>query len=143
MGVNRIIRKTVLPCLFFGKTKATPPVVEALSENVDQESQIGTSESNDVRTGEVLKVHVRERSGGGFPNADHVWNLSEERRDRKQAQDVVYKSRLKGLVNDLKVTDKRLLLCAKITGAWLSVRVATVSGTVLSGTECRNFLYAC
>ena len=61
--------------------------------------------------------------GGAFSNADHLRTLSEERRDGKKDQDVAYKSRLKGLVSNLKGTDKHLLLRAKITGAWLIIRV--------------------
>ena len=50
-------------------------------------------------------------------------------------QDAAYESKLKGLVSNLKGTAKPLLLSAKITGAWLSVRGTKVSGTVLSATE--------
>ena len=81
--------------------------------------------------------------GGALSNADHLCTLSEERRDGKKDQDVVHKSILKGLVHNFKGTDKRLLLRAKSSGAWLSVRVTTVSGTVLSSTEFQDFLYAC
>ena len=55
--------------------------------------------------------------GGGFSNDDHLRTLIEEQRDGKEAWDVAYESRVKGLVSDLKVTDKRLILRAKITGA--------------------------
>ena len=81
--------------------------------------------------------------GGSLSNADHLKTLSEEHRDRKKYRDVAKKYRLKGLVQDLKGTDKRLLLRAKSTGAWLSIRATTVSGTVLSTTEFRDILYAC
>ena len=46
----------------------------------------------------------------------------------------MYKSKLKDLVSDLKGNNKKLLLQAKSTGAWLSVRGSTVSGIVLSAT---------
>ena len=59
--------------------------------------------------------------GGALSNADHLYTLSEERRDGKKDQDVVHKSILKGLVQNFKGTDKRLLLRAKSTGAWMSV----------------------
>ena len=72
--------------------------------------------------------------GGGFSNADHFRTLSKEQRDGKESWDVAYESRLKGLVSNLKGTYKRLLIRAKITGAWLRVRGITVSGTVLSAT---------
>ena len=73
--------------------------------------------------------------GGKFSNVDHLWTLSEERRDGKEALDVAYESILKGLVSDLKGIDKRLLLHAKIKGTWLSVHGTTVSGTVLSAMD--------
>ena len=71
---------------------------------------------------------------GEFSNADHLRTLSEEKRDGKESWDVVYEYRLKGLIRNLKGNDKRLLLRAKIKGAWLSVRGTTVSVTVLSAT---------
>ena len=77
--------------------------------------------------------------GGAFSNADHLRTLSEERRDGKKSGNVAYISRLKGLVSDLKGTDKPLLLRAKIIGAWLSLRGSTVLGTVLSATEFWDF----
>ena len=51
----------------------------------------------------------------------------------------MYESRLKGLVSNLKGTEKRLLLRAKSTGAWLSVCGTKVSGTVLSTTDFWDF----
>ena len=80
--------------------------------------------------------------GGAFSNADYLRTLSEERRYRKKDQDVAYESRLKGLVRDLKGNDKHLLLRANSTGTWLSLHSTTVSGTVLSATEFRDFLCA-
>ena len=81
--------------------------------------------------------------GGEFSSVVHVRTLSEERRDRKESQDVAYLSRIKGLVSNLKGTNNRLLLHAKSTGPWLRVRGTTVSGTVLSATEFRDFLCLC
>ena len=51
--------------------------------------------------------------GGEFSNADHICTLSEERSDRNKDRDAAYKTKLNGLVSDLKVTDKRLILRAK------------------------------
>ena len=83
---------------------------------------------------------VRAVTGGGaFSNADHRRTISEERCDRKKDRDDSYETKIKGLVRYLQVNDKRLLLRAKSTGAWLSVRGTTVSGTVLSATEFRGF----
>ena len=86
---------------------------------------------------------VQDVTGGGASsNADHLRTLCEERRDNKKDLDAVFETKLKGLFRDLKGTDKRLILRAKSTGAWLSVRSTTVSGTVLSATEFWDFLCA-
>ena len=78
---------------------------------------------------------VRAGTGGGeLSNADHLTILSKDKRDGKKARDVAYKSILKGLVISLQGTNKYLLLRARSTGAWLSVRGTAVSGTVLSST---------
>ena len=64
--------------------------------------------------------------GGAFSNAEHLRTLSEEQRDRKKDRDAMYKYKLKGLVINMKGTGKRLLIRAKIAGAWLSVSGTTV-----------------
>ena len=79
---------------------------------------------------------------GGFSNANHLQTLNEKQRDGKEAWYIAYKYRLKGLVSNLKGTVKPLLLCAKSTGIWLTVRGTTVPGTVLSATEFLDFLCA-
>ena len=54
---------------------------------------------------------VRAVTGGGaFSNVDHLRTLSEEQRDRKKDRDVAHKYRLKGLVYNIKGTDKFLLI---------------------------------
>ena len=79
---------------------------------------------------------VRAVTGGGaFSNSEHLRILSEERRERKKDRDVAYESELKGLLRDLKGTEKSLLLSSKRTGAWLRVRVTTVSGTLISAKK--------
>ena len=77
--------------------------------------------------------------GDAFSNADHLWTLSEEQRDDKKDRDAAYESKLKGLLNDLKGTNKRLLLRAKSTGVWMSAHGTIVPGTVLSATEFWGF----
>ena len=81
--------------------------------------------------------------GGGFSNVDHLWTVSEERRERNKCGDVAYKSRLKGLVSYHQGTDKHILIRANSTGSWMSLRGTTVSGTLLSATKSRDFLCAC
>ena len=70
--------------------------------------------------------------GESISSSAHLRTISEEIRDGKKDRDAAYESKLKVLVRYLKGTDKRLLLCAKSTGACLKVRGTTVSGTVLS-----------
>ena len=109
--------------------------------NTFQEIRTGTPESIDVSTVEVLSSQrgsaelVRAVTGGGaFSNANHLRTLSEKRRYGNKYRDAAYETKLKGLVRNLKGTDKRLILRDKITGAWLSVHSTTVSGTFLSAT---------
>ena len=75
------------------------------------------------------------QGGGAFSNADHLRTLGEERCDGKKDQEVVNKNKLKVLVQDLKFTNRLLIIRAKSMGAWLSVCGTTVSGTVLSTME--------
>ena len=87
---------------------------------------------------------IRAVTGGGaFSNADHLRTIGEERRDGQKDWEVANKNKLKGLVQYLKGTNRRLILRAKITGAWMSAHGTTVSGTVLSAMEFRDFLCAC
>ena len=86
---------------------------------------------------------IRAMAGvGEFSNANHLHTLGEERREVQKYQEATNETKLKGLVGDLKVTDRRPIPSAKSTGAWLSVRITKVSGTVLSATEFRDFLCA-
>ena len=78
---------------------------------------------------------IRSTKGGGFYNADHLQTLREKRRDIKKDREAPYKTKLKGLVCNLKGTDKPLILCAKCIGASISVRGTTVSVTVLYAIE--------
>ena len=142
-----MISENSLPRLFFGNTKTLSPVVGSLSTMPDKKAGLGilnpvTSAQEKYLGSTRGSVElVRAVTGGGeFSNANHLWTISEERRDGKKAWDIAYKSRLKVLVSDLQGTDKRLLLRAKSTGAWLSVHGTTVSVTVLSATEFQDFL---
>ena len=124
---------------FLRKDKSLSPVIGALSTMQVRKSELGllipvtSAQENHLSSTRGSAELARAVTGGGkFSNANHLRTLSEDRRDGKESWDVAYKSRLKGLVSDLKGTDKHLLLRAKITGAWLSVRGTAVSGTVLS-----------
>ena len=86
---------------------------------------------------ELIRAMMGRRA---FFNDNQILTLGEERRDGKKYQEVANKTKLKGLVRDLNGTDRRLILRAKITGAWTSIRGTTVSGTVFSATEFWDFL---
>ena len=110
-GVEKIIRETFLPCLFFGKTKTISPVVGALSTMPVKKAVLGllnsvTSSQEEylISTWGSVELVRAVTGGGAFSNADHLRTLSEERRDGKKDRDVVYESRLKGLVSNLKGT---------------------------------------
>ena len=90
----------------------------------------------------IVELVQTVMGGGALFNDDHLRTCIEEQRDGKKAWDVAYTSKLKGLLRDIKGTDKRLV-CAKSTCAWLIVRGTTVSGTVLSATEFLDLLCAC
>ena len=147
VGVEKMICENFLSRLFFGKTKTLYPVVGDIFTMPVRKNILGLL--NTVTSSQVKHLSSTRGSteqtravtgGGGFSNADHLWTLNEERRDGKEYWDVAYESILKSLVSDIKGTDNILLLRSKSTGAWLSVRGTTVSGTVLSATEFRDFL---
>ena len=70
---------------------------------------------------------------GKFSNSDHLLLLREERCDKK-IRDDVKNSKLKELVKYIDVNNRRLILHAKIRGAWKNVQVNTINGTVLAAT---------
>ena len=57
----------------------------------------------------------------------------------KKLWDEANVAKLKGLVDDLKATDLRLILCAKNTGSWMNVRGTMVTGILLVATKFRGF----
>ena len=61
---------------------------------------------------------------------------------RPKIQDDANDTKLKGRVKDLEALDRRLILCAKNTGSWLTVHRSTVTGTVLAAAQFRFFLCA-
>ena len=86
---------------------------------------------------------VQDVTGGGaISNANHIRTLGEEIRDGKKDRESTYKTKIKGLFRNLKGIQKCLILRSKSTGAQLSVRGTTVSGTVLFATEFWYFLCA-
>ena len=93
-----------------------------------------------------MRKHVTDLSRGGGRVIFQRWPPTDARRRkvwRSEKPGIANETKLKGLVRDLKGTHRHLILRSKSTGAWLSVRGTTVSGTILSDTEFWNFLCAC
>ena len=141
-----MICETFLPCLLFRKKKTLFPVVGALSTMMFRKAglvllnPVTSDQENYLSSTKGIVELVRAVTGGGkFSNDDHLRTLSEERCEGKEARDVAHKSRIKGFVSNLQGTDKRLILCAQITGAWLIICGTTVLGTVLFVTEFWDF----
>ena len=59
--------------------------------------------------------------GEAFYGADRLLDIREERRDGQKNRDDDNDAKLNGLVRDLTGSNRRLILCAKRTGAWLNV----------------------
>ena len=144
-----MIRVTFLPHILFQKTKTLPPIVGALRMIPVKKSGLGVL--NPVTSAQKKCLSSQRGSAeliqdvtgeGAFSNSNLLQTLVEEIRNRKKDWEAMYETKLKGLVCDLKGTNRRLILRAKITGDCMSVRVTTVSGTVLSATEFRDFLFA-
>ena len=92
---------------------------------------------------ENAKLIQSVTGGGEFSNSEYLRKLREEKRDGQKDRYEVNKTKLKGLVQDIKGTNRCLILRAKNTGAWLSVHSTTVSGTVFSAIEFLDFLCTC
>ena len=84
-GVDKMIRETFLPRLFFRKTKTLSSVVGALCTMPVKKSVMGllnpvaSAQEKFLRStrdsAELLQVVP---GGGGFSSANHLWTLSEE-----------------------------------------------------------------
>ena len=93
-----------------------PPESSDVSEGKHLSSQRGSAEL-------IRAVTAR----GSFFNVDHLRTLREERRDRQKYREIANKTKLKGLVRDLKVTNICLIIRTKSIGAWLIIRGTIVS----------------
>ena len=124
-----MIRKTFLPCILLRKTKNLSPVVGDLSTMPVKKYGMGllnpvTSDQEKYSSSAQGSAElVQAVTGGGeFSHVNHLRTLSDERQDGKEAWDVAYEYRLKGLVINIQGTDKSIILRTISTGKWLSVR---------------------
>ena len=74
-----------------------------------------------------------------FSIADHIHAVKGERRDGKKYWDAANDEKLHGTVSDQGAFEKRMFLHAKHMGAWMSIRDAMVTDTVLTAKEFRDF----
>ena len=94
-GVEKMICKTFLPRLFFGKTKHLSPIVGALSTMLTRKDGLGllnivtSAQEKYLSSTQGSAELTRDVMGGGeLSNADHLQTLSKEQFDGKEAQDV-------------------------------------------------------
>ena len=78
------------------------------------------------------------RGRASFPQLINLWR-SGKKGARKKIRDDANDAKLKGLVDDLKTTDRRLILRAKNTGSWLIVQGNTVTSTVLTAIKSSDY----
>ena len=71
---------------------------------------------------------------------NHLQEDKEVRHDSRTTQDGVNDAKLKGIVKNFEIFDRRLFLRAKQTGSWLFAQGTTVTSTVLLAMEFCNFL---
>ena len=100
-------------CLVFSSEIQIPPLRIISKYNAGHKIRTGTLESIDVSsvkklssTGGSAELVQAMTGGGAFSNADHIRTLTEKQLYRKKDRDTVHESILKGLLFDLKVTDK-------------------------------------
>ena len=147
MEVEKIIRETFMPHIFFENMKTLSPNVGALSTMPVKKYVLGILNpvtlsqkkylSSQQGSAELVRA-VRRR--GTFSNTYHLQTLGEERRHVKKYRDTSYETKLEGLYRNLKGTKNRLIIHAKSTGVWLIVCGGTVSGTIFSAVEFWDFL---
>ena len=88
---------------------------------------------------ELIGAITRERE---FSTANNLLDIREERSDGQKVQDDSNGAKLKGLAKDIKAIDNCLIIRAKNTVSWPTVRGTTVTGTVLAATDFCGFLCA-
>ena len=74
-----------------------------------------------------------------FYNANHLLDIREDRRYDQKIRDYTNEAKLKGIVREPEALDLRLIVRAKTTGSWMTVRGTTVTGTVLAATYFCDF----
>ena len=135
-----------MPRLFFGKYKSLLPIVVTLSTMMVKTSGLGLQDPVTSANKKYLilmrassKAIISVMVAREFSTADNLLALREERRDGQKIQDDANVAKLKGLVDDLEASDRRLIIRAKKKGYYLTLRGTTVTSTLLAATEFRDF----
>ena len=71
--------------------------------------------------------------------SDHIREIKGERRNGKKYRDNSNDAKLQGIFSDKGAFQKRLFLCAKRTGAWISIVGTKFTGSALAAIEFRGF----
>ena len=148
-GVEKMLRETFLPHIFFRNKKYLSPIVGYLSKLTFNKYELGipnpvTSAKEKYLSSQwgITEPIYAVAGGGVLSNAGHLLALGEEMHDRQKNRAEVNDATLKGLFRDLIVNDRSIILRDKNIGDWICVRGTTVSGTLLSAKEFRDFLCA-
>ena len=119
-GVEKMIWETFLTCIFFVKTKNLSPTLGTLSmmpinmDGLGLLNPVTPAKEKYLISHRVSAELIQEMMGGGaLSNANHLRTLWEEMRDGQKDWEVANKTKPKGLVQDLKDTDMRLILREK------------------------------
>ena len=149
-GVEKMFRESFCLCLFFRKSKSLSPIVGKLRTIPVKKAVLGLLNPVTYVNEKYLGLQhtstdlIQSMMGeGACSNVDHLLVLREERPDGQKIRDEVNSAKLKYLVADLNSADQYLIISAKYIGAYLNVRGAMVTGTVLAATECCEILFPC
>ena len=133
-GTENLLQETFLPHLLVRKLKSLTSLIETQTTIPVKKSSLGlqnfilSMEENYLiprRTSMELIWSVTGR--GKLSTTNHPLEIREERRDRQKIWDDANNAKLKEIVDIIKATDCRLIIRARNTGSWLTIR-GTIDG---------------
>ena len=146
-GVEKLLHKTFVPCIFFWKPKSLPPIVGTLSTILVKKSGLGLQylvTPDNKKYLSLLRANSKligsVTGASKISTANHLLELREEWHDGITLWDDAHGAKLKGLVKDLEALDRRLILSTKSTGSWMTIRGTIITGTLIAATEFCDFL---
>ena len=146
LGMEKVLRETFLPRIFFGKSKTLTPFIGALSTfpvkkyRLDlQNPMTAAKDKYKVCYVQSTRWLVKSRASRRFKPLIPFRRLKGRDMTGKNDRDVTNDSKLRGIVRNQGASKKRLLLRAKHMGACMSVRGTKVTGTLLYTTKFNDF----